>query len=548
MVFGKKNKNEIQYYVDQIDRLKEENASLNALIADQKTELQHYKAFFNSNSKLLEASSRMNVACGDIQDAFDNLIDHAEAINFPDQNADISPSVNDLPLETSNDAIVDVTAPEDSNNTTIDAKQNATSDMDVIKDSFSGFFDDDNISDDVSLKSNETENIENTVQESVLPKDQILLDENNHGVSETNNVLPEETLQQDVFLEEEPLFENENTVDETKSFDSISGKYATKSEMIAGHVDSLFAMDEQNQNNDKTASEQSDVLDSVEQSVKTEATSKYDELFEESKSVNENENSSESAINVGSKNHYFSNSSNVMTETEPIDIKSISSENDNLSFSSNDQFNTSYSPEPNFKSVNSSFEDSTSNVSANVDKLFDEDLMISDETKPAFQEQKDKPADSSLEDNALNVSRSEVKSEQDIFDVTMLDESDDELQGENAHYAYESTPKGQHIAFDESTVDSSKPEDIKDNDLTNEADKLFETDDMFEKETDQTDVFTDIPHLDVSETKKSNADDKANRISETRARIASIDFHEEIAWIKPKRNARKRKYSYLSKN
>ena len=180
MVFGKKNKNEIQYYVDQIDRLKEENASLNDLIADQKTELQHYKAFFNSNSKLLEASNRMNVACGDIQDAFDNLIDHAEAINFPDQNADVSPSVNDLPSETSNDAIVDVAAPEDSNNTIIDAKQNATSDMDVIKDSFSGFFDDDNFLDDVSLKSNETENIENTVQESVLPKDQILVDENNH--------------------------------------------------------------------------------------------------------------------------------------------------------------------------------------------------------------------------------------------------------------------------------------------------------------------------------------------------------------------------------
>ena len=85
MAFGKKNKIEIQYYVDQIDKLKEENASLNALINDQSIELKHYKAFFNSNSKLLEASNRMNIACGDIQDAFDNLIDHAEAIRFPDQ-------------------------------------------------------------------------------------------------------------------------------------------------------------------------------------------------------------------------------------------------------------------------------------------------------------------------------------------------------------------------------------------------------------------------------------------------------------------------------
>ena len=541
MVFGKKSKNEIQYYVDQIDRLKEENASLNARITDQSAELEHYKAFFNSNSKLLEASNRMNIACVDIQDAFDILVAHAEAIRFPDHIVNSNSLVEESSVEPSS---VDIES-----NETSGVIQNTTTNKDVIKDSFSEFFEEnDNLSENYSTKTGETENKTFEVHDSVIPKNRFSDNIVKNDETETNIDVPEKPAQEEVFLEEEPLFEIENTPNDIKSNNMISGGYATKSEMIAGHVDSLFAMDDQDQENNKPDMTKSDVVLPEDQQAKKEVVFETDNLFEESQMVDENVTFID--VDNSQTNLNAVNNTTIMTETELIDIESISSTNSESgvqSLSSNNQLNTTYHTDAD-KGADGSFDDSKSHLSANVNKLFDEEYLDSDETKPVFRKDKEDLKDLFLKEESLSDSQPVTKSGQDVFDVKPSFESDDRSQDDTNNYVFESTPKGQHISFDEPIADSSTNKDNK-GDSSTETSGIFEIDDILEN--NDTDVFTEVTDLNESKMESSHqnhVDDNSNPVSEVRSRIASIDFHEEIAWIKPKKNPRKRKFSYLTRD
>ena len=531
MVFGKKNKKEIQYYVDQIDRLKEENSSLNARITNQKAELEHYKAFFNNNAKLLEASNRMNIACGDIQDAFDNLIDHAQAIRFPDKN-----------IHQSTDGVLS----DDVHSVVTNAE-----DLSDVKDK--EIFEEQNLAGSLSESFEETnallsptevpEIVTDTPQESALPKEDILDHDLGTAVSDNDSNI------NNVLSSEDPLFETDTAVDDTKNFNSISNGYTTKSEMIAGHVDSLFAIDEQDSDKTEPVSHQSADIQSVDQPSNNDNLFDTNDLFEKDEIVEENVSIDSSTDDIRN-NRVFSNDATVLTETEPLRGKPFTVDSDTSTFSSIQDLNTSDNPKYDFSEESASFGDRTSDVSGNVDKLFDEELIPSNENKPASQNIEIESSDLFLNEESLDETHVVTTSAQEAFEVAPIDEEDvsDETKDAN-HYVFESTPKGQHITFDES-FDSSKNEDSKISNETQDAVDVFEIDEISDFEADHTDVFTEVTNLNETseEMPHQNAQidgrEKSNHISEARARIATIDFHEEINWFKPKRNPRRRNFSH----
>ena len=543
MAFGKKNKIEIQYYVDQIDKLKEENASLNALINDQSIELKHYKAFFNSNSKLLEASNRMNIACGDIQDAFDNLIDHAEAIRFPDQQ-----NINSYePSENFSDENLEVSSNNSDTDKNVQSNnvQSFDSDNDVIIDSFSTFFDDDKDPDHVEKLKNDIA----ITKHSPIKKDQIKGHEHSLNGNDTNAEVLDMKNPPNEQNESDIPFQPSETITEAKNVSLNSDIYSTKSEIIAGHVDSLFAIDEFEDhqmplNQSKSSISSGNVTTSFEE----------DDLFEESEITDDNSNDGSSIHKDNPKTPIFSSTERVMTETKSI--KTIDEELDDLIVSKDESFNNQNKTKfPNVEN-SVSIDKSASDISMNVDQLFDEELIISDEITNGVQVEDIKPINS-LSRETLSQSQlsTEFSPEKNMFDEESLDSSEIEFESESLDdsnaYVYESTPKGKHIIFDESN-DGFPIIDNKNNpNSTNENDNIFTIDDISENDNVDTDVLVNVSEFNANSIKKAepkiSADEGRNHISNVRARIASIDLHEEVAWIKPKRNPRKRKTSYLSK-